>query len=149
MDQGLHVMVEKPISAHKADAERLIAAHGRNPKTVFAGMFQLRAEPRYAKIQKLLQGGELGEIVRMSWLMTDWFRTESYYASGGWRATWKGEGGGVLLNQCLHNLDVMQWLRTRAGRPHSHWSMSSWWRHWLSRTPPPSPFQVARQPPLA
>ena len=73
-------------------------------------MFQLRAEPRYLKIQKLIQSGELGEIVRMSWIMTDWFRTEAYYASGGWRATWKGEGGGVLLNQCLHNLDAMQWL---------------------------------------
>jgi predicted dehydrogenase len=73
-------------------------------------MFQLRAEPRYLKIQKLIRGGELGEVVRMSWIMTDWFRTEAYYASGGWRATWKGEGGGVLLNQCLHNLDAMQWL---------------------------------------
>jgi predicted dehydrogenase len=110
LNQGVHAMVEKPISAHKADAERLIAAHQKNPKTVFAGMFQLRAEPRYLKIQKLIQDGELGEIVRMSWIMTDWFRTEAYYASGGWRATWKGEGGGVLLNQCLHNLDVMQWL---------------------------------------
>jgi predicted dehydrogenase len=108
--QGLHVMVEKPISAHKADAERLIAAHEANPKLVFAGMFQLRAEPRYQKIKKLIDGGELGRIVRMSWIMTDWFRTEAYYASGGWRATWKGEGGGVLLNQCLHNLDAMQWL---------------------------------------
>src|SRR6266496_1424550 len=110
LKQGLHVMVEKPISAHKADAERLIAAHRKNPKLIFAGMFQLRAEPRYLKIQKLIQTGELGDIVRMSWIMTDWFRTEAYYASGGWRATWKGEGGGVLLNQCLHNLDVMQWL---------------------------------------
>jgi predicted dehydrogenase len=110
LQQGLHVMVEKPISAHKADAERLIAAHQRNPKLVFAGMFQLRAEPRYLKIQRLLRSGELGEVVRMSWLMTDWFRTEAYYASGGWRATWKGEGGGVLLNQCLHNLDALQWL---------------------------------------
>lgn len=110
LNRGLHVMVEKPISAHKADAERLIAAHRANPKTVFAGMFQLRAEPRYLKIQKLLRTGELGDIVRMSWLMTDWYRTEAYYASGGWRATWKGEGGGVLLNQCLHNLDIMQWL---------------------------------------
>ena len=108
--QGIHAMVEKPISAHKADAERLIAAHRKNSKLVFAGMFQLRAEPRYLKIQKLIQSGDLGEIVRMSWIMTDWFRTEAYYASGGWRATWKGEGGGVLLNQCLHNLDVMQWL---------------------------------------
>jgi predicted dehydrogenase len=110
MQHGVHTMVEKPISAHKADAERLIAAHKKNPKIVFAGMFQLRAEPRYLKIQKLIKSGELGEIVRMSWIMTDWFRTEAYYASGGWRATWKGEGGGVLLNQCLHNLDVMQWL---------------------------------------
>ncbi len=110
LQQGVHAMVEKPISAHKADAERLIAAHKRNPKIVFAGMFQLRAEPRYLKIQKLIHGGELGEIVRLSWIMTDWYRTEAYYASGGWRATWKGEGGGVLLNQCLHNLDVMQWL---------------------------------------
>src|SRR5215467_13691335 len=110
LNAGVHAMVEKPISAHKADAERLITAHKKNPKVVFAGMFQLRAEPRYQKMQKLIQGGELGEIVRMSWLMTDWYRTEAYYASGGWRATWKGEGGGVLLNQCLHNLDVMQWL---------------------------------------
>ena len=110
LKQGLHVMVEKPISAHKADAERLIATHKQHPKQVFAGMFQLRAEPRYLKIQKLIQAGDLGEIVRMSWIMTDWFRTEAYYASGGWRATWKGEGGGVLLNQCLHNLDAMQWL---------------------------------------
>ncbi len=110
LEQGLHVMCEKPISAHKADAERLIAAHQRRPNLVFAGMFQLRAEPRYLKIQKLMKSGELGQIVRMSWIMTDWFRTEAYYASGGWRATWKGEGGGVLLNQCLHNLDAMQWL---------------------------------------
>lgn len=110
LKQGVHAMVEKPISAHKADAERLIAAHRSNPRTVFAGMFQLRAEPRYLKIRKLIEEGELGSVVRMSWIMTDWFRTEAYYASGGWRATWKGEGGGVLLNQCLHNLDVMQWL---------------------------------------
>jgi predicted dehydrogenase len=110
LQRGLHVMVEKPISAHKADAERLLAAHKQNPHLVFAGMFQLRAEPRYLKIQNLLRSGDLGQVVRVSWIMTDWFRTEAYYASGSWRATWKGEGGGVLLNQCLHNLDVMQWL---------------------------------------
>src|SRR5204862_4667339 len=108
--QGLHVMVEKPISAHKADAERLIAAHQENPKLVSAGMFQLRAEPRYLKIQKLIQGGELGEVVRMSWIMTDWYRTEAYYASGGWRATWKGGGGGVLLVLCLYSLEVLRWM---------------------------------------
>lgn len=109
-EAGLHLMVEKPISAHKADAERLIAAHQKNPKLAFGGMFQLRVEPRYEKIRTLIQNGDLGEIVRVNWVNTDWFRGEAYYASSAWRATWKGEGGGVLLNQCLHNLDVMQWL---------------------------------------
>jgi predicted dehydrogenase len=107
---GLHVMVEKPISAHKADAERLISAHQKNPKLIFSGMFQLRVEPRYEKIRALIQNGDLGDIVRVNWVNTDWFRGEVYYASSAWRATWKGEGGGVLLNQCLHNLDVLQWL---------------------------------------
>ena len=109
-DAGLHVMVEKPISSHKADAERLIAAHAKKPELVFGAMFQLRAEPRYLKMRKLIREGELGEIVRINWIITDWFRTEAYYSSGGWRATWKGEGGGVLLNQCLHQLDTLQWL---------------------------------------
>jgi predicted dehydrogenase len=109
-EAGLHLMVEKPISAHKADAEKLIAAHGKNPALAFGGMFQLRVEPRYEKIRALIRGGDLGEIVRVNWVNTDWFRGEAYYASSAWRATWKGEGGGVLLNQCLHNLDVLQWL---------------------------------------
>jgi predicted dehydrogenase len=73
-------------------------------------MFQFRTEPRYLEMQKLIQRGELGQVVRVNWVITDWYRTEAYYASGGWRATWKGEGGGVLLNQCLHQLDTLQWL---------------------------------------
>lgn len=109
LEAGLHLMVEKPISAHKADAERLIAVHKQNPRLVFGGMFQLRVEPRYEKIRALIRS-ELGEIVRVNWINTDWFRGEAYYASSAWRATWRGEGGGVLLNQCLHNLDVLQWL---------------------------------------
>ncbi|HUD49850.1 MAG TPA: Gfo/Idh/MocA family oxidoreductase [Candidatus Baltobacteraceae bacterium] len=107
---GLHIMVEKPISAHKADAERLIAVRRQFPKQVFAAMFQMRTESRYAKIKKLIAEGQLGQVVRLTWIMTDWFRSEAYYASGGWRATWKGEGGGVLINQCLHQLDMLQWL---------------------------------------
>jgi len=110
LQNGLHVMVEKPISAHKADAERLIAVAQAHPKQVFAGMFQMRVEPRYLKIKQLLASADFGQLVRVNWIITDWFRTEAYYASGGWRATWKGEGGGVLLNQCLHQLDMLQWL---------------------------------------
>ena len=113
LENGIHVLVEKPISVHKADCERLLAAHVR-PEIIFAAMFQQRVEPRFQRIKKLLDEGELGEIVRTNWIVTDWFRTEAYYASGGWRATWKGEGGGALLNQCPHNLDMLQWL---CGRP--------------------------------
>jgi len=109
LQNGLHTMIEKPISAHKADAEKLFAVAKQHPQQVFAGMFQMRVEPRYQKIQKLIES-ELGRLVRINWIITDWFRTEAYYASGGWRATWKGEGGGVLLNQCLHQLDMLQWL---------------------------------------
>jgi predicted dehydrogenase len=107
---GLHVMVEKPISAHKADAERLIAVRRQHPKLVFGGMFQMRAESRYLKIKRIIEDGQLGGVVRFSWIVTEWFRTEAYYAGSAWRATWKGEGGGVLINQCLHQLDMLQWL---------------------------------------
>ncbi len=113
LQNGIHVLVEKPISVHKADCERLTAAHS-DKKIVFAAMFQSRTESRWKKIKALIDGNELGKIVRTNWIVTDWFRTEAYYASGGWRATWKGEGGGVLLNQCPHNLDILQWL---CGRP--------------------------------
>ena len=110
MQQGLHLLTEKPISVHKADCERLIAAHAANPALVFGAMFQQRTDPVYKRLKQLIESGELGEIARINWIITDWFRTEAYYASGGWRATWSGEGGGVLLNQCPHNLDLMQWL---------------------------------------
>ena len=113
LQNGLHVLVEKPISVHKADCERLLAAH-TDKKLVFAAMFQQRTDPRYQRLKRLIAEGELGQIVRTNWIVTDWYRTEAYYASGGWRATWKGEGGGVLLNQCPHNLDLLIWL---AGRP--------------------------------
>ena len=109
LEQGLHVLVEKPISVHKADCERLLAAH-RQAGQVFSAVFQLRTEPKYKKLRGLIQSGELGTIARVSWIITDWYRTEAYYSSGGWRATWKGEGGGVLLNQCPHNLDLLIWL---------------------------------------
>jgi len=109
LEAGLHIVVEKPISAQKSDCERLIAAH-RDPKQIFCAMFNQRTDPRYRKVRDLIQQGELGEIRRINWIITDWFRTNAYYGSGGWRATWAGEGGGVLLNQAPHNLDLWQWL---------------------------------------
>ena len=118
MQNGLHLLVEKPVSVHKADAERLVAAHREG--LVFAAMFNQRTDPRYRKVRDLVRSGELGEIRRASWTITDWFRTAAYYASGGWRATWAGEGGGVLLNQCPHNLDLFQWILGRPDRVTAH-----------------------------
>ena len=109
-EAGLHVMSEKPIAAHKADAERFLAAHEQRSGCVFAVMLQFRAQPHYHTMRQLIQTGRLGKIVRVSWINTDWFRPEAYYASNAWRATWRGEGGGVLINQSLHNLDMLQWL---------------------------------------
>lgn len=109
LQAGLHVVVEKPISVHKADCERLISAY-KGDGQVFAAMFNQRTEPSYRKLKQLISSGELGKIHRVNWIITDWYRTQSYYDSGGWRATWAGEGGGVLLNQCPHQLDLYQWL---------------------------------------
>jgi predicted dehydrogenase len=106
---GLHVLVEKPISVHKADCERLIAAHTDKNK-IFAAMFNMRTNACFKKVKDLIDSGELGAVRRVHWEVTNWFRTNYYYATGGWRGTWKGEGGGVLMNQCPHNLDLFQWL---------------------------------------
>lgn len=110
LEQGLHVLVEKPISVHKADCERLLAAYKNDGKQVFAAMFNERTNPQYAKLKQLIEQGEFGEIRRIIWIITSWFRPQSYYKSAGWRATWAGEGGGVLLNQCPHQLDLYQWF---------------------------------------
>ena len=111
---GLHLLVEKPISVHKADCQRLIAAakaaQRGGKRVVFAAMFNQRTNVHCRKLRELLQGGELGAIQRIQWTITNWFRSQAYYSSGGWRATWAGEGGGMLLNQCPHNLDMFQWL---------------------------------------
>jgi len=109
MNSGHHILVEKPISVHKADCERLIAAH-TDDGIVFAAMFNQRTDPVYQKVREMVNGGELGKLLRVNWIITNWFRTQTYYDSGGWRATWEGEGGGVLLNQCPHNLDLLQWI---------------------------------------
>ena len=110
LEAGLHVLMEKPISVHKEDCERLLAAYRPGSAQVFAAMFNQRTDPRFIKIRQLIQDGTLGAVRRVNWEITDWFRSEQYYKSGAWRATWAGEGGGALLNQCPHNLDLWQWL---------------------------------------
>ena len=128
LKNGLHVMVEKPISVHKADCERLIKAYKDRPKKkqVFSAMFNQRTNPNFQKVRELLQSGELGELRRVNWIITTWFRSEAYYASGGWRATWGGEGGGVLLNQCPHQLDLLQWITGMPSKVHAFCRFGQW-----------------------
>lgn len=120
--RGIHVLVEKPIAVHVKDARRMIAAYHQaketSPELVFAAMFMQRTYGFWRKIKAMIDVGELGQLIRATWIITDWFRTQHYYDSGDWRATWSGEGGGVLINQCPHNLDLYQWLVGMPTRVH-------------------------------
>ena len=118
-EAGLHVLAEKPVAVHKADAEKMIAAHKKHSDLKFAVMFNQRTVPAHKKIKSLIEKGDIGEIRRINWIITTWYRSQHYYDSGGWRATWKGEGGGVLLNQCPHQLDLFQWF---FGMPEKVWA---------------------------
>lgn len=107
--KGLHVMCEKPAGVYTKQVREMNQAAEKSGK-VFGMMFNQRTNHVYRKMRELIQSGELGAIKRTNWIITDWYRTQSYYNSGSWRATWAGEGGGVLLNQCPHNLDLWQWI---------------------------------------
>ena len=109
LNAGLHVMSEKPAGVYTKQVRELNEVAAKSDKT-FAIMFNQRTNCVYRKVREMVQSGEYGEIRRVSWIITSWFRTQAYYASGGWRATWEGEGGGVMLNQCPHQLDLWQWI---------------------------------------
>ncbi|MFB3164482.1 Gfo/Idh/MocA family oxidoreductase [Neobacillus sp. 179-J 1A1 HS] len=108
LQKGLHVLVEKPVGVFTKNVRELNEVAEKSGK-VFGIMFNQRTNPLYQKLRDLVQSGELGEIKRTNWIITDWYRSQSYYDSGGWRATWAGEGGGVLANQDPHQLDLWQW----------------------------------------
>ena len=109
MKKGLHVLTEKPagVSVKAVHAMNEVA---KQSDVVFGIMYNQRTNPIFRKMRELIQNGELGNIKRSVWIVTNWYRTQAYYNSGSWRATWNGEGGGVMLNQCPHNLDIWQWL---------------------------------------
>ncbi|MEM1505590.1 Gfo/Idh/MocA family oxidoreductase [Domibacillus sp. 8LH] len=106
--KGLHVLIEKPAGVYTKNVQRMNEAAAESGK-VFSIMYNQRTNPLYQKLRQLIQSGELGEIKRTNWIITDWYRSQSYYDSSEWRATWEGEGGGVLLNQSPHQLDLWQW----------------------------------------
>jgi len=109
MEKNIHVMVEKPVGVFTKNVREL-NDFAKDANVVFGIMYNQRTNPMYKKMREMVQGGEIGELKRTSWLITDWYRPQAYYDNGGWRATWVGEGGGVLINQCPHNLDLWQWI---------------------------------------
>ena len=109
LEAGLHVLCEKPAAVQADRAERMIQTARKAGKTL-TFMFNQRTNCVYRAMKTLLESGEMGAVKRMNWIITDWYRTQKYYDSGSWRATWAGEGGGVLLNQCPHQLDLLIWL---------------------------------------
>ena len=108
LKRGLHVLMEKPLAMSADQAWDLVSAA---PERVqFAVMLNQRFHPAYARIKTVLEEGRLGALQRFAWTMTGWYRPDVYYKVSKWRGTWPGEGGGLLINQCIHNLDVLQWL---------------------------------------
>jgi predicted dehydrogenase len=110
LENGLHVLIEKPAGVYTKQVLRMNDAALKNSSRVFGIMYNKRTSPLYRKLRDLVKAGELGAIKRTNWIVTNWYRSQSYYNSGNWRATWAGEGGGVLLNQCPHQLDLWQWI---------------------------------------
>ena len=108
-ERGLHVLIEKPAGVYTKHVYEMNAAAEKSGK-VFSLMFNQRTRAHHQKLRELVASGELGEIQRTNYIVTSWFRSQSYYDQGDWRATWSGEGGGVLMNQCPHNLDLWQWI---------------------------------------
>lgn len=109
MQNGIHTLVEKPAGVYTKQVKEMNEV-AKNAGVVFGIMMNQRTNCIYRKMREIVKSGELGEIKRTNLIITDWYRPQIYYDSGDWRATWSGEGGGVLLNQCPHNLDLWQWI---------------------------------------
>ncbi|MBR5547839.1 MAG: Gfo/Idh/MocA family oxidoreductase [Clostridia bacterium] len=110
MERGIHVMVEKPAGVYVKQVREMNEVAAKHPEVVFGMMFNQRTNHIYRKMHELVHSGKYGRIRRTNWLITNWYRPQAYYDSGDWRATWSGEGGGVLMNQCPHQLDLWQWI---------------------------------------
>lgn len=126
MKRGIHVLVEKPVGVYTKQVKEMNAVADAHPEVKFAVMFCLRTIGTYKQLHDLVQSGEFGEMRRVNWIITTWYRPQAYYDSSVWRATWAGEGGAVLLNQCPHQLDLLQWICGMPKTVHSHIHFGKW-----------------------
>ncbi len=110
LESGVHALVEKPAGVYAAQVRELNEVAAAHPELTYAIMFNQRTNPLYRRIKEIVDAGEIGAIRRSSWIITTWYRPQVYYEQSAWRATWGGEGGGVLVNQSPHQLDLWQWI---------------------------------------
>lgn len=109
LNEKINVLCEKPAGVYALQVREMNEAVLRS-EALFSVMFNQRTNCVYRKMREIILQGGLGILQRVNWIITDWYRPECYYKSGTWRATWAGEGGGVLINQCPHQLDLVQWI---------------------------------------
>ena len=109
LKRGVHTITDKPAGVYTKQV-REMNEFAKTQKALFGMMFNQRTNCVYRKMREMIANGDIGEIQRVNWIITDWYRTDAYYKSGGWRATWAGEGGGVLINQAPHQIDLIQWI---------------------------------------
>ncbi len=126
MKRGIHVMVEKPAGVYTKQVREMNEEAKKHPDVVFGMMFNQRTNCIYRKMRELVQSGKYGQLLRTNWIITNWYRPQCYYDSGNWRATWSGEGGGVLLNQCPHQLDLWQWICGMPVKVQSNMRFGQW-----------------------
>lgn len=124
-EKGLHVLTEKPAGVRASDVLKMNSAAEKSGK-VFGIMWNQRTNPLFQKAKELIDNGTLGSMKRLVWIITNWYRTQSYYNSATWRATWSGEGGGVLLNQAPHNLDLWQWIFGMPDEIYANCDIAKW-----------------------
>jgi predicted dehydrogenase len=110
LQRGVHALVEKPAGVYTKQVRELNAFAATKPELTFAIMFNQRNNALYQTIKEIVDNGDIGKIRRTNWIITTWWRPQGYYDQSAWRATWGGEGGGVLVNQAPHQLDLMQWI---------------------------------------
>lgn len=114
-ERNVHVLSEKPIAVTVSEADRMVASAKEHGVTLGV-MFQTRTDPIYARAKEIVDSGVIGQLYRTTQIATAWYRTQAYYDSGAWRGTWKDEGGGVVMNQAPHSLDLFIWLGGRPSR---------------------------------
>jgi predicted dehydrogenase len=110
LERKIHALVEKPAGVYTKQVRELNEFAATVPDLTFGIMFNQRNNPLYQKIKEIVGNGEIGKIRRTNWIITTWWRPQGYYEQSAWRATWGGEGGGVLVNQAPHQLDLWQWI---------------------------------------